>query len=657
MLIKVYALAVIVMLFSGLPAWLIGRRSAIGERSSAMLLAAGAMAGLAATVGAVIAPLTEIDLAWSLPGGHILLRLDGLAAIFLLPAFLVSGLGAIYGLGYWPHHKRYATAGRLRLWYGILAAVIVLLPTCRNGVLFLVVWEVMAIAGFMLILTEQEKKEVRRAAFVYLAATHAGTLALYAMFILLVRQSGSFDFPAVAALNGTTPIAAAIFLLALFGFGLKAGIMPLHIWLPGAHAAAPSHVSALMSGVMIKMGIYGIVRLASFFGDIPPWWGWTVLSLGAVSGVMGVAFAIAQHDIKRLLAYHSVENIGIILLGLGVALLGKSFGQPALMALGLAGALLHVINHGLFKSLLFLSAGSLINATGTRQIDQYGGLLRRLPATALFFLGGAVAICGLPPLNGFVSEWLIYLGLLHSQAPGAPLGMSMLVVAAPILAIIGALAVACFVKVFGVTFLGEPRKPLPSLPTEAPLTMILPMAVILGCCGVIGIMPLTVVDLLGGGIAAWGGAAGPAAFPATLAPVGWISVGALLFLGLTAILALLQRRAVIAPKRPATWGCGYPQPTSRMQYTAASFAEMLTGLFHWGLWTDIEKGEVRGFFPERSHGADHTPDVILDRMIYPGCHALAWVAFKTRSFLQHGVLGIYLLYSALTTIVLLYILL
>ncbi|PIY20844.1 MAG: hydrogenase, partial [Deltaproteobacteria bacterium CG_4_10_14_3_um_filter_60_8] len=396
MLIKVYALAVIVMLFSGLPAWLIGRRSAIGERSSAMLLAAGAMAGLAATVGAVIAPLTEIDLAWSLPGGHILLRLDGLAAIFLLPAFLVSGLGAIYGLGYWPHHKRYATAGRLRLWYGILAAVIVLLPACRNGVLFLVVWEVMAIAGFLLILTEQEKKEVRRAAFVYLAATHAGTLALYAMFILLVRQSGSFDFPAVAALNGTTPIAAAIFLLALFGFGLKAGIMPLHIWLPGAHAAAPSHVSALMSGVMIKMGIYGIVRLASFFGDIPPWWGWTVLSLGAVSGVMGVAFAIAQHDIKRLLAYHSVENIGIILLGLGVALLGKSFGQPALMALGLAGALLHVINHGLFKSLLFLSAGSLINATGTRQIDQYGGLLRRLPATALFFLGGAVAICGLP---------------------------------------------------------------------------------------------------------------------------------------------------------------------------------------------------------------------------------------------------------------------
>jgi len=653
--INLYALAVIVMLLSGLPAWLLSRRSAVGERLSALLLAGGALAGLIATAGAVIAPPAAIDLAWSLPGGRILLGIDGLAAIFLLPAFLIIGLGAIYGLGYWPHHKRSATAGRLRLWYGILSAAIVLLPASRNSVLFLVAWEVMAIAGFLLILTEQEKKEVRRAAFVYLAAAHAGTLALYAMFILLAQGAGSFVFPAIATLSGTTPAATAIFLLALFGFGIKAGIMPLHIWLPGAHASAPSHVSALMSGVMIKIGIYGLVRVTSFYIAIPPWWGWTVLGLGAVSGVMGVAFAIAQHDIKRLLAYHSVENIGIILLGFGVALLGKSFDQPSLVALGLAGALLHVINHGLFKSLLFLSAGALINATGTRRIDQYGGLLRRLPATAIFFLGGAVAICGLPPLNGFVSEWLIYLGLLQSQTPGAPPSLSLLVVAAPILAIIGALAVACFVKVFGVTFLGEPRKPWPAPPVEAPLTMIVPMAVLLGCCGVIGILPLTVVDLLGQAIAAWGGAIGPDAFPATLAPVGWISLGALLFLSLTALLAFLQRRAVVAPARPATWGCGYLHATSRMQYTAASFAEMLTTLFRWGLWTDIKDETVRGFFPPaRSRFADHTPDVVLDRLTYPVCRGLAWLAFKVRFFLQHGVLGIYVLYSALTAIVLLY---
>jgi hydrogenase-4 component B len=655
MLIKVYAIAVIVMLFSGLPAWLIGHRSATGERISATLLTAGAIAGLAAVIGAVIAPLLEINLAWSVPKGHILLRLDGIAAIFLLPVFLISGLGAIYGLGYWPHSKRPGSAGRLRLWYGILTGTIALLPACRNGVFFLVIWEVMAITGFLLILTEHEKEEARRAAFIYLCATHVGTLALYAMFILLAQQSGSYDFPAVATLSGTPAISTAIFLLSLFGFGVKAGIMPLHIWLPGAHAAAPSHISALMSGVMIKMGIYGIVRVSGFFYNIPPWWGWTVLILGAISGVMGVVFAIAQHDIKRLLAYHSVENIGIILLGLGIALLGKSFDQPGIMALGLAGALLHVVNHGLFKSLLFLSAGALINATGTRQIDQYGGLLRKMPLTAIFFLGGAVAICGLPPLNGFVSEWLIYLGLLYSQTPGAAAGMSLLVVAAPILALIGALAVACFVKVFGVSFLGAPRQKLSATPIEAPLSMIIPMAVILGFCCVIGLAPLTVIELLDNGIASWS-AAPSASFPSTLAPVGWISLGVMLFLVLTAITVLLQRRTSVASKRPSTWGCGFLQPTCRMQYTAASFAEMLTGLFRWGLWTDIKNQTIRGFFPAHSRFVDHTPDVILDRLVLPVCHGLAWLAFKIRFFLQHGVLGIYLLYSALTTIILLYVL-
>jgi len=251
MLIKLYALAVIILFFSGLPAWLIGRRSAVGEQISALLMAAGAIAGIAAAIGTLFAPIMAIDLAWSIPGGRILLRLDGLAAIFLLPAFLISGLGAIYGLGYWPHHKQTDSAGFLRLWYGILTAAIALLPACRNSILFLLAWEVMAIAGFLLILTKQEETEVRRAAFVYLCATHVGTLALYAMFILIAGQAGSFDFPAAASLSGTS--AAAIFLLALFGFGVKAGIMPLHIWLPGAHAAAPSHVSARISGVMIKM--------------------------------------------------------------------------------------------------------------------------------------------------------------------------------------------------------------------------------------------------------------------------------------------------------------------------------------------------------------------------------------------------------------------
>jgi len=655
MIITAYLTAILIIFFSGLPALAWGNRSDRGERLSAVLMAAGTLLGFAAACGALAGgPIPELDMPWALPGGHFLFRLDGLAVVFLLPAFLVSGLGSLYGLGYFPHRQHRTAAGRVRFLYGILGASIAILPGCRNDVLFLVAWELMAIFSFLLILTEQEKEGVRRAAFVYLVSTHIGTLALYAFFILIAQTSGSFDFPEQSTLDAGTPMASAIFLLALFGFGVKAGIMPFHIWLPEAHAAAPSHVSALMSGVVIKMGIYGIVRMTSFFAHVPPWWGWTILILGIVSGVMGVVFALAQHDIKRLLAYHSVENIGIILIGLGVALLGRSFDQPGLMALGLAGALLHVVNHGLFKSLLFLSAGALINATGTRHIDSYGGLLKRMPITGLCFLGGAIAICGLPPLNGFVSEWLIYLGLLHSQGAGTPLSMSLVVVAAPMLAMIGALAVACFVKVFGVTFLGEARKEWPQPIVEAPPSMIVAMVLILGCCVVIGGVPVVVVPVLSQALSAWGIIATQAIFPGALAPVGWITGCGLLFLVLvTGLTIIRQRRKGDSTKLAATWGCGYLLPSARMQYTAASFAEMLTGLFQWGLWTDIKDEQSLGFFPGPRRFVDHTPDLVLDRMLYPLCRCISSLAFTVRAFLQHGVIGGYLLYTALTLFLLL----
>lgn len=655
MIVTAYLAAILVLSFSGLPALVWGNRSDRGERLSAVLMAGGTLLGLMATCGALAGGSTpELDMPWSLPGGHFLFRLDGLAVVFLLPAFLISGLGSFYGLGYFPHRHYPTAAGKVRFLYGILGASIAILPGCRNDILFLVAWEVMAISGFLLILTEQKKEEVRRAAFVYLASTHLGTLALYAFFILMAQATGSFDFPEKNTLDAGTPLASAIFLLALFGFGVKAGIMPLHIWLPEAHAAAPSHVSALMSGVVIKMGIYGIVRMTSFFAHVPPWWGWTILILGGVSGVMGVVFAIAQHDIKRLLAYHSVENIGIILIGLGVALLGRSFDQPGLMALGLAGALLHVVNHGLFKSLLFLSAGSLINATGTRQIDSYGGLLKRMPITGICFLGGAIAICGLPPLNGFVSEWLIYLGLLHSQGADTPLSLNLAVVAAPILAMIGALAVACFVKVFGVTFLGEARKVWPQPIVEASPSMVIVMALILGCCVVIGVAPAVVIPVLSSALVAWGAIATTAAFPGALARVGWITGCSLLFLILVAGLAFMRyRRSGPPPRLAATWGCGYLLPTSRMQYTAASFAEMLSNLFQWGLWTDIKDEQSFGFFPGARRFVDHTPDVVLDRMLYPLCRSISSLTFKVRAFLQHGIIGGYLLYTALALFLLL----
>jgi len=657
MIITTYLTSILVILVSGVPALAWGDRSARGEQLSAGLTVGGALLGIVAVCNALAGgSVPELSAAWALPGGHIRFRLDGLAAVFLLPALLISGLGAIYGLGYFPHHRHLAAVGRHRFLYGILAASIAALPACRNGILFLMIWEVMAICGFLLILTEQHMEEVRRAAFVYLVSTHAGTLALYAFFTLLAGNTGSFDFPEPGSLDAGTATATAVFLLALFGFGVKAGIMPLHIWLPEAHAAAPSHISALMSGVMIKMGIYGIVRMTGFFVDIPPWWGWTVLTLGIVSGVMGVVFALAQHDIKRLLAYHSVENIGIILIGLGVALLGRSFDQPSLVALGMAGALLHVVNHGLFKPLLFFSAGNLLNATGSRQIDSYGGLLKRMPLTGVCFLGGAVAICGLPPLNGFVSEWLIYLGLLHSQGgPGRPLALNLAVIAAPLLALVGALAVACFVKVFGVTFLGEARRPWPQPVVEASATMVVPMVIILGCCVIIGVMPAVVVPVLDQALSAWG--AGPAEIPfaGTLAPVGWITVSALVFLLLVAGLAWIRQRRTTTPPSTVTWGCGFNQVSPRMQYTASSFAEMLTGLFHWGLRSEIrdESGQSFGLFPGVRRYTDHTPDVVLDRMLYPACRMTSTFACKVHVFLQHGVVGGYLLYIAGTLFLLL----
>jgi hydrogenase-4 component B len=666
-LAELYLAAVCLIFGSGLPALAWGRWARRGEYLAVILLLTGAIIALVISLaGAWQSPSPVFAAAWPIPGGNFLIELDGLAAIFLLPALIILSLGGIYGLGYFSRTQHGAAAGRLRLFYGILGAALALLPVCRNSLLFLMAWELMAIACFLLIITEQHKEETRRAAYVYLAATHTGTLALFAMFILLAGVSGNFDFPGSATLDGAAFPAGAVFLLALFGFGLKAGLLPLHFWLPNAHAAAPSHVSALMSGVVLKIGVYGLVRVTSFYAGPPAWWGGVVLILGVVSAIMGVVLALAQHDLKRLLAYHSVENIGIILIGLGGALLGQTFHSPALVVLGLAGALLHVVNHGLFKSLLFLGAGAVIQATTTREIDRYGGLLRAMPRTALLFLGGAVAICGLPPLNGFVSEWLIYLGLLHSQAAGAPYPLFLAGLAVPALAMTGALAVACFVKVYGVTFLGAARNPLPGAPPgEAPNSMLLPMAVLLLCCLVIGLAPWTITPLLQQAVGAWLGTVPGAIYPAgsphhlllsSLAPLYRLSLAGFLLLAVSGGFYLRQRsfREAGREKRPPTWGCGYRAATPRMQYSAVSFAEVLVKLFDWGLWSEIGSGRAIGFFPGVARLVVHTPDLILDRLLLPFCRLLARTSFTVRAFVHQGQIGIYLLYSALALCLLLW---
>jgi len=632
---------------SGMPGLFFDRRSTAGERIAVALMTLGAAAGIAGAALALARPSDGIRLPWSVPGGALHVQIDAISAMFVLQIFVIGLLGVVYGLGYWKQAEHPDNGRKLRLFYGLIVSALAVVVVARNAILFLAGWEVMALAAFLTITTEDEKREVREVGYVYLVATRIGTLCLFAMFALLFTARGDFAVEAPP----TTSLANAIFLLGVVGFGLKAGMMPMHVWLPGAHANAPSHVSALMSGVLIKIGIYGLVRFSSFFPHPPLWWGGLVLTLGAVSGILGVAFAIGQHDLKRLLAYHSVENIGIICMGLGTALVGRSLGRGELVALGLAGALLHTWNHGLFKALLFLSAGSVLHATHTREIDRMGGLQRAMPSTAFFFLVGAVAICGLPPLNGFVSELLVYLGLFRSVA--ATPGRLWLVGAfgAPALALIGALAVACFVKVFGAVFLGQPRSEHATHAHESGRSMLLPMAALAGLCAFIGIGSPLIAPILDRAVSSWSPEWSALHRPLIAqAPLVWISLAAfavLATIGLAAAVLRSRIRARAVVPQVGTWDCGYAQPSPTMQYTSSSFAEMLVGLFAWALRPSGYRPRLAAVFPHPEGFHSHVPETVLDLAVLPSTRA-AGRAFNRMRFLQRGSVHRYVLYILLT---------
>ena len=633
---------------SGVPGLFFDRRSTAGERIAAAIMALGAAAAVVGAALALARPGNGIRLPWAVPGGELDVRVDAISAMFVLQIFVIGFLGVVYGLGYWRQADHPENGRKLRLFYGLLVGGLGLVVVARNAILFLFGWEVMALAAFFTITTEDEKREVREVGFVYLVATRVGTLCLFAMFALFFAARGDFAVDAPT----TTAHANAMFILGVVGFGLKAGVMPMHVWLPGAHANAPSHVSAVMSGVLIKVGIYGLVRLTSFFAHPPLWWGGLLLALGAVSGILGVAFAIGQHDLKRLLAYHSVENIGIICMGLGTALLGRSLGRGDLVALGLAGALLHTWNHGLFKALLFLSAGSVLHATHTREIDRLGGLQRAMPATGLFFLVGAVAICGLPPLNGFVSELLVYLGLLRSASTAGRLWL-VGAFGAPALALIGALAVACFVKVYGAVFLGQPRAPEATHARESARTMLTPMAVLATLCAFIGFGAPLVAPVLDRAVTSfapeWSGLRPPLV---TLAPLLWVSLAAVALAGVVAVAAAHLRariRAEAVAPAVGTWDCGYAQPSSTMQYTSSSFAETIVGLFAWALRPEAHRPRLAVVFPRPESFHSHVPEAVLDRLILPSTRAVGR-AFGRLRFLQRGTVHRYLLYILMALI-------
>jgi hydrogenase-4 component B len=634
---------------SGLPAILV-RSPGRGERLSAALVVVGSAAGLGAAVAAFLGEPSEWSSPWRVPGGAISIRVDALAAMFLAQVFLLAALGAVYGLAYWPDRQHPEDGPKVRIFYGLATAGMAVTVVAANAVLFLAGWEVMALAAFLLVSAEDRDAAVRESGFVYLVVTRVGTLCLFAFFAVLAALNGSLEIRAPGVAAGH-PAAAALMILAVVGFGFKAGIVPLHLWLPGAHANAPSHVSALMSGVVIKMGIYGLARFLTFFAAPPAWWGTLLLLLGGVSGVLGVAFAIGQHDVKRLLAYHSVENIGIILMGFGAGVLGLSHGDPAVFALGMGAGLLHVWNHGLFKALLFLSAGSVVHATHTRDIDHLGGLGRRMPFTAAAFLLGALAICGLPPLNGFVSELYAYLSFGRACTARAD-GLWMAgAVAVPVLALIGALALACFVKVSGGIFLGEARSDHAAHAGESPPTMLAPMAVLAALCVTLGMAPALVAPALDRALRAF---PEPAVAPRLrdLAPLREVSLaGLLLAAGLVAG-CLWARRVGRAVRSVPTWDCGYAAPSSRMQYTSSSFAELLVGMLSVVLRPERRDVRLERPFPRPASFATEVPEIVLDRAVRPALRLAARAALWF-GWVQQGRVQVYLLYVLGTLVVLL----
>jgi hydrogenase-4 component B len=648
-------LAISILAFSGIPGLLGSRDGRRGQMLSTILMLVGGSIGLVEAFGCLIDGQTRsLESAWFLPWGQFAVRMDSLSAVFLIPVFLIPTLGALYGQSYWRQSEHPANGRKLRFFYGLLAASMAMVVLSRDAVLFLIVWEMMALSAYFLATADDEDEAACKAGWVYLIATHLGTLCLIAMAALLRHVTGSFSLDAIRP-DALSPAAAtALFLLAVIGFGFKAGLIPLHVWLPGAHANAPSHVSAVMSGVMLKMGVYGIVRMTSLFPNPPAWWGQMLLAVGAISGVVGIAFALGQSDLKRTLAYSSIENIGIIVMGIGLALIGRALGRSDWIALGLGGSLLHVLNHGLFKSLLFLNAGCVIHAAQTREIERLGGLAKRMPRTAFLFTAGALAICALPPLNGFVSELLIYLGLFRTMGIGTgSVGPTwpFAALAAPVLAVIGALAVACFVNLLGTIFLGQPRSEASHHAHDPSLAMIAPMSVLAAGCLAVGVASASLAPALDRAVQIWKPGTDASLF--TLAPllsVTWMAAG---LIGVAVILVLVLR-AVVARSSAGTagtWDCGYARPSTRMEYSGSSFNQVLVGLFGWVLFPKKHRPQVSGIFPAPANFKIQVPDTVLDRLVIP-FYRFAGRTLPWFRFLQQGRIQIYVLYFVVILIVL-----
>jgi formate hydrogenlyase subunit 3/multisubunit Na+/H+ antiporter MnhD subunit len=649
--------ATILQLSAGTGALLLSKWPRAATALGAGGAALGCLVGLVPALRVLLGGTPEsLCLAWDASHGAFCVGVDALGAFFLLPVLGLSALGAVYGGDYLLAYRHEKSLGGPWFFFNAFVAGMVLVVVARTAFLFLVAWEVMSVAAYFLVTFEHDKAEVRKAGWVYLIATHLGVAFLFLAFVLLGRGAGGLEFeafrrmPALAA--GPSGL---IFLLALVGFGAKAGFVPFHVWLPEAHPAAPSHVSALMSGVMIKMGLYGLLRVVSFLGQPAPWWGLTLAGLGLLTGLVGVALALYQRDVKRVLAYSSIENMGLIGLALGVGLWGRAGGLAVVAVLGTMAGLLHVWNHALMKGLMFFAAGSVLHGTGTRDMEKLGGLMKRMPWTASALMVGAVAIAALPPLNGFVSEWLMYLSLLKSGLAAGDSRSLPALFAVGLLALIGALAAAAFVRLTGIVLLGSPRSEAARHAHESSPWMLGPMGILIFLCLTVATIPQAVSGLLPGALShllgpdAGQGLLDLESSAAPLPIVGNLNAITLVAAGTMTALVVAWARGTRQAEGP-TWGCGYVRPTERMQYTGRSFAEMLAEhLLPRFLRPRTKRRAPQGLFPSRSDFEAETPDPVSAKVYEPFFRHWA-ERFARLRILQQGQIHVYLVYILLVVV-------
>ncbi len=639
--------AILLHLFAAPFALVAGRRAAwFGPLSAALASAAG----LSGALVGLFAPAAARSATTSVPGVTLELGVDPLTAWFLIPLFLLALVGAPYGAVYLRGGNR--LGAHWAAWHALVASM-ALVFTARHGLVFLVAWEAMTVASFFLVARDSERHSVRRAAWLYLVASHLGAAALLLMFAWIGGVTGSLSFTAIAAArHALAPLAGILLGLGLLGFGMKAGLAPLHVWLPEAHPAAPSHVSALMSGAMITTGFYGILRLLALLGAPHPAWAWVLITIGLATGIGGALLALSQNDLKRILAYSTVENAGLLALGLGLGLLGWTHGLPRLAMAGFAAMLLHVVNHALAKGLLFLVAGSVGHATHSLDIERMGGLLRRMPRSGGAFLVGSIALVALPPLNGFAGEFLLFLAGFEG-ARAIQLAVSGPAIAAIAgLALIGGLALAALARAFGIAFLGEPRSAAADAAHEAPAMLTATPWALVILCGAMTLAAPLLLPRLAPVIEVFAPVS-PVALAGLMPPLARIALLSLAVAGLTTLLALLRHRLLArrVVRQGPTWGCGYARPTARMQYTGASLAEPATGFFLGRLQRRRLPGRLP-LFPVSAAASTDTPDPACQHLFRPVFRTIEHSLAALRP-LQAGNLHLYILYIALTLVALL----